>query len=347
MPATTILLCSVLCLLTLTTSGGALAGAPGRPHQDDSGMGVLRRAAKAGQEVAYEGVQFVSSRNGHDTATGLVDIVHRPGEGTSLSPAEPAADREGLVAGPPSSWPDLDDRLLDLLGANYRVVRTGQGEVCGRAATVVEAHRADGSVAGRFWTDDETGLLLRRETFDSAGRVAQSGAFLSIDLAPDAVLLTDSDSRGRLWGDTLDAAERVRLESGGWRLPERLAAGLALVETRSTGSGADRIVHLSYSDGLSLVSVFVQQGRLEMKSGGSAGLRPVHEDGGTVYVAETGQHRRIWEAGGFVYTLMADAPTETVETAAEGLPSPDGSGFWARVLRGFTRFGTWLGLTAP
>ncbi|GAB3207760.1 hypothetical protein GCM10027294_15540 [Marinactinospora endophytica] len=342
-----LLLCSALLLVTITSSdSGPVWQAP--PGVDD-GMAELRRAAAEGPALSYSGVQFVASWNGNDTDTELIEVVHRPGEGTSYVGAGHADEKggPGLLVGSATTL-DVDDPLLDLLGANYTVVRAGEGSVCGRPARVVEARGRDGSVMGRFWIDVESGLLLRRETFDEAGRVAQASAFVSIEFGPQERPDSTEVVRGAPWGDVLDERERAALADDGWWLPERLDGGLSLVEARSTGEGAERVVHLSYSEGLSYVSVFVQWGRLGSRTSEPVeGLRPVVQDGRTVYVSESGQQRRVWESGGFVYTLMADAPPEVVDTAVGSLPAVGDDGFWARVGRGFDRFGSWLGLGSP
>ncbi|RCV55843.1 sigma-E factor regulatory protein RseB domain-containing protein [Marinitenerispora sediminis] len=340
------LLC-LLCLLALTGSGNAFAGPPGSLDQEADGAAVLRRAVRAGQDVGYEGVQLISSRNGADADSGLIDVVNRPGEGTSFT-ASGAAPVEGggLVLRAAPSPLDVDAKLLDLLRTNYRVVRAGTGTVCERRAAIVEARRGDGTVAGRFWLDEATGLLLRRETFDSEGRMAQVSAFVSIDFDPPADALTEGGTE-HPWGDTLTSDERAELRGDGWRLPDRLTESVVLVDARATGRGDDRIVHLCYSEGISVVSVFVQRGRLDAADAQVAGMRAEYRDGRAVYVSDGGQHRRVWEDGGFVYTVMADAPTEQVDAVVTALVPADGAAFVTQVGRGFDRLGDWLWAMAP
>ncbi|MFC7327656.1 sigma-E factor regulatory protein RseB domain-containing protein [Marinactinospora rubrisoli] len=337
------MLCCLLCLLALTGSGNALAGPPGPPDQEADGVAVLRRAVRAGQDVAYEGVQLISARHGSGSDSGLIDVVNRPGEGVSFS----TPDAAPVLKAAPSPL-DADGKLLDLLRTNYEVVRAGTGTVCERRATIVEARRGDGTVAGRFWVDEATGLLLRRETFDSDGQVAQVSTFVSIDFDPPARTLTTEDG-AEPWGDVITSEERADLRGDGWRLPDRLTDTVVLVEARTTGRGADRVVHLCYSEGISVISVFVQRGRLAADPGpeDAAGLRPEQRDGRTVYVSESGQERRLWEDDGFVYTIMADAPPEQVDVAVDALASPDGAEILTQVGRGFGRLGGWLWTMAP
>ena len=70
--------------------------------------------------------------------------------------------------------------MLDLLARNYAVVRAGEGQVCGRPTTVIEARRPDGTAAGRFHIDKATGLMLRRELLDQQGREVNLTFFTEI-----------------------------------------------------------------------------------------------------------------------------------------------------------------------
>jgi hypothetical protein len=49
-----------------------------------------------------------------------------------------------------------------------------------------------------------------------------------------------------------------------------------------------------------------------------------------------------WSAGGFVYTLVADAPMATVSQVVAALPDNGGPGFWVRMARGLRRLVSWL-----
>ncbi|MDA8369588.1 MAG: hypothetical protein M0026_06925 [Nocardiopsaceae bacterium] len=340
-----LLLGAALAVSLTASTGSGVADLPAKG--EDDAMGLLRDAARAARDLSYAGVQSVTSSSVGGTESQLVEVVHRPGEGTGFASASPQAepDTPSIVVEPSPSLLKLDVELLEELAANYRVTRSGIGVVGGQQATAVEALRADGTAAGRFWIDDETLLPLRREVFDDAGRIAHSSAFLTVETGARTGPLPGSTEQTGPWDDTLSGAELAELRDEGWHAPEQLSWNLRLVEARSTEDTGRPVVHLTYSDGLSTVSVFTQRGRLIEKSPGTIeGLSAVVEDGGTVYVGDQGQHRRVWESAGFVYTLLADAPPELVTPVVAGFPKPEGTGFWARVARGFdrlTRLGGW------
>ena len=95
--------------------------------------------------------------------------------------------------------------------------------------------------------------------------------------------------------------------------------------------GAGEVVDLGYSDGLSVISLFVQRGTLVPKM---PGWQPVNLNGHLVYVAN---HSITWAGRGFVYTMIADAPPRTVEDVVEALPSKRAPGFFERMGRGLSR----------
>jgi sigma-E factor negative regulatory protein RseB len=49
-----------------------------------------------------------------------------------------------------------------------------------------------------------------------------------------------------------------------------------------------------------------------------------------------------WSAGGFVYTVIADAPPQAVSRVIAELPHQLEAGFWDRVARGIKRIGSWF-----
>ena len=61
----------------------------------------------------------------------------------------------------------ISQQMVDLIQAHYSIAATGRGQVAGRPARIVQLTRPDGSLAARFWLDQGSNLLLRRETFDT------------------------------------------------------------------------------------------------------------------------------------------------------------------------------------
>jgi sigma-E factor negative regulatory protein RseB len=114
-----------------------------------------------------------------------------------------------------------------------------------------------------------------------------------------------------------------------------------LFAATQTSTSSGQVVGLSYSDGLSVVSLFVQRGEL---AGPMPGWQQVSLTGRTVYAVDPagqGERSLSWSAGGYVYTLIADAPQPTVSQVVAALPGNAAPGFWQRIAHGLSRLASW------
>ncbi len=99
------------------------------------------------------------------------------------------------------------------------------------------------------------------------------------------------------------------------------------------------MIDLAYSDGLSVVSLFLQPGHLPTVLNGWS---KVALQGQNVYAAEPDQRSMAWSARGYVYTLIADAPQQTVSQVIGALPHENGTSFFVRMARGLRRLISWV-----
>jgi sigma-E factor negative regulatory protein RseB len=143
----------------------------------------------------------------------------------------------------------------------------------------------------------------------------------------------------RPWADQLGPAQLATLRDSGWPVPGPMPSGLTLFDARQSATAAGRVVDLAYSDGLSVVSLFVQRGRLPAAL---PGWHQTDVNGHRLYVSNPGEPDLTWSAGGFVYTLVAGAPAPTVAAVVNALPHEAGFGFWARMKRGLRRVWSWI-----
>ncbi|RSN58182.1 sigma-E factor regulatory protein RseB domain-containing protein [Actinomadura sp. WAC 06369] len=348
----------------------ALTGDPvsaRRVRSDPAAVGLLRAAADAARRVPYEGLRILTTRSRDRAATSRVTVVHRPGEGIRYTSASGTSGyRPESTAGETTGF---TSETLELLTRNYTVVRAEDGARCGRTARVVEARRADGTVAGRFWLDAETGLMLHRELVDASGRAVVSTGFTEISFtvrdpsagtAPSGdagtgtsggtdtaarplsrrgssigeatrePAATDDDGDGAGAGDPVADDALDDLRAAGWPIPALLPGGLTLHDVRRSGGA----LHLGYSDGLAAVSVFVQRGALDESR--MRGWRKSRSRGRTVFQRAQLRRWAVSAGDGFVYTVLTDGPAATAETVARELPGGSDSA-WARVGRGARR----------
>jgi sigma-E factor negative regulatory protein RseB len=325
--------------------------------QDGMGIQLLGESAAAGLAVSYQGVELLAQSGvaGQDT---IVSDVWHSGGVTVTQTSDPAM----LTGTQPYVSYDVDNRspegvfgvtktLVSLLGQHYVAVYQGTGLAVGRPALIVELHRADGSLAARFWLDKQTMVPLRREVFDTSARLTSEEAFVQVQFgtltkppgptaasgasgagAKASAKATAATPSGSGWSAVTAPAQLLAgLNKQGWRLPVSLPGGLPLYSAARNTTAAGQVLDLGYSDGLSVVSLFVQRGTLAQRP---AGWQQVSLPGHQVYVAG---HSIIWAGGGFVYTMLADAPPLVVTQVVASLPQNTAPGFFNRIMRGFRR----------
>jgi hypothetical protein len=335
---------AIALLLMWCVTGGDTASAA-RLRSDPEALRLLRDAEAAARTTPYEGIQYITSWSRSGTATtSLVNVAHVPGQGTQIRIQSTTAEQGGELFESDDSQRSLGGltgytpKMLDLLARNFAVVLAGEGHVSGRPTSVVEARRADGSAAGRFHIDRQTGLMLRRELLDDQGREVNLSFFTEIRPSLPKFLTAGAAQTVEMpWTHELAGADLGALRYQGWPVQTGLPGHLSLYDARQL-DGRDPIVHLSYSDGLSVVSVFMQRGDLDPSS--VAHWRKASRGGRTVYLRDTVQQRAVWASHGYVYTVMADAPPPVVDEAVAALPH-GGTSFWGRLGRGLDRMMAW------
>ncbi len=336
-----------------------LCPASAAAHGDDDGaaLALLRRAMVAANTVSYRGTQVDATWTPGGMTTRMIEVrqtggvarwatVRSSGTSTASTSTSLALRASGGAVDP-----------LRLLAEAYALVPAGRDSVAGRASTEVAVLR-HGRVAARLWIDDASGLLLRQEVWDARGRLTRMVSFVELGgvsvpgsggapagAAPGAETAQTAATLGApdavpadpAAGDPQAAAARLHSPC-----PPTLPGGYRLVDARRvTGGGGEQpeqpqrpaavqALHLTYSDGLSALSVFVQDGRLP--TGGPAGMTVQDWNGHRVYVAAGWPARAVWEGGGRVFTAVSDAPRDELADALAALPGQrTGSGMLDRI----------------
>jgi sigma-E factor negative regulatory protein RseB len=307
---------------------------------------LLGQAARACHTMAYAGVEVLGAWGESGPATSVVSVWHAPGGVTlahTLAAAPHWSGEAPHVVLPVSSLGGpvlvgsvmlgMSSRLVTLLSANYRVATAGWGQVAGRQARVVTATRRNGKLAAKFWLDRATTLPLRQQTFDGRGDVVSEAVFTTLTVGPGAAA-QPAGAAPRQWV----TASPLRLQAQGWPLPGALPGNLVLLAARQGSTPEGPVIDLDYSDGLSLVSVFLQRGHLPP---GRTGWARMVIGGSPVYLDASDGQAFVWSAQGFVYTVVAAAPPQTVTQVVAALPhgSP---GLLARMWQGLHRLVSWF-----
>jgi sigma-E factor negative regulatory protein RseB len=300
-------------------------------------MGLLGKAAAAGQDTSYQGVELLTQSGVDGTATMVSQVWHQGGGLTVIRTSSGATSVVSYESGAqsPAGVFGVTKAMLSLLGQHYVAVYRGTGAADGRVAAIVEVYRFDGTLAARYWLDSRTLVPLRREVFDASDNLVSDDAFTQVRIgaqAAGAARAAVSSASGPTWvtasapGTLLDS-----LADEGWQLPATLPGNLPLYAASWSDSGSDDVIDLEYSDGISVISLFIERGTL---AASLPGWRAMSVAGRHVYVSG----RSIaWTGRGVVYTMVADAPPQTVTAAVAGLPASGQPGLAGRLTRGLDR----------
>jgi sigma-E factor negative regulatory protein RseB len=318
-----------------------------------AGLKLLSEAASACRHVSYHGLQLTAWRGPGGSWTSLVNVSHQRDHQTLIQAAtmpDTALPLHGTSSKDPDGDGDDDagqrdpegimtmtSQMVALLAENYQVFLAGRGQVAGRAVQELVLRHRNGRLAARFWLDNVTKLPLRRETFDGQARMVSDDEFVTLKFGSLAAAVPRTATVPG--GQPLAGAQLDRLRAAGWPLPAQLPGQLTLVRASETGRPSGAVVDLAYSDGLSVISLFVQRGHLPAQL---KGWTEVAMRGDRVYASGRDQRSVAWSCRGFVYTLIADAPDQTLDQAVGALPHTGGPGFFGRMGRGLGRLVSWL-----
>jgi sigma-E factor negative regulatory protein RseB len=303
-----------------------------------SALGLLEAAARATRTRAWSGTQRVMSLVTGTPQVTEVRVRHLPGRGSSL---DPVARGTALVTADV-----LDASLLSVLAGNYDLAVVASTVCEERPARVVEARRpgvtGPEGVAGRFWLDVATGLVLQRDVLGADGGLLRRSALRDLHVGPPIEDVAVVQTAGQVLqprGARLTAAALTALGRRGWSLPRTLPGGMVLFDARLLD---DDVLQLSYSDGLSTLSLFGQRGELPPTTTGI--LRRVGD--AWVWESPGTPGRVVWSEHGHTWTLLSDTSPQVLDAVVAALPhggstvTQDGLG--PRAWRGVARVGAWL-----
>ncbi|HEY1620748.1 MAG TPA: sigma-E factor regulatory protein RseB domain-containing protein [Streptosporangiaceae bacterium] len=306
-----------------------------------TGLRLMSEAATACRVVAFHGYQITAWWGTGGSSAAVIQVWHRAGDAIlarSSSTADPGSGPGYGTILDQSEIMTLTPALLALIRRNYVITYAGRGSVDGRPVSLVAIRSRSGALAARFWLDAATRLPLRRELFGSGGRIFSEDAFIGLSVGAGQVGALPA-VEAQPWRGSLTDAGLAALRARSWPLPGALVGGLARFSATQTVTGDGQVVELSYSDGLSVISLFVQRGELPRTLPGWQ--RITIGGAGTVYATDPQDRSLTWAARGYVYTMISDAAPGAVDEALRQLPHGGSAGFWERMSRGFRRIGSW------
>ena len=284
-------------------------------------------AAVSGPEVKSPAVNGPRAKG---PAVSGPDVNGPDVNGTAVSGTVLQGARGGILA--------VSASQLALMLTNYQVRYAGRSSADGRPARLVQLMRPDGSLAARYWLDDSTKLPLRRQVFATGSGLISDEAFIDLKVGSRGMRGMPA-AQAQPWTGQLDAAGLASLRGHGWPVPAIMPGDLQLLRASTSSAGQPgEVLDLSYSDGLSEISVFVQRGEM---AGQLPGWHRIAVGGHSVLSNTQDSQCLAWSAAGFVYTVIADAPATTVGQVVAVLPHQDRPGLWTRMARGLRRLTSW------
>lgn len=305
-----------------------------------AGLRLMSQAAAACRDTAFSAVLVSRSWGPAGTRVSMAEVWHRPGGQTVAQPvsASGSPDSAASAAQPAPTAPMLiSAEQLALLKSGYVLEYAGPSSADGRPAVLIAVERPDGILAARYWLDGQTKLPLRRQLFDDHAHLVSDISLTDLRTGPaslggmPAVRALPTDRQ-------LSQASVMSLRRQGWPLPVELPNQMVLFAASQTGSASGRVIGLSYSDGLSVISLFVQRGALPAHM---AGWQRIAVAGHDAYASDSDDQTVAWSSDGYVITVVADAPSATVDSVVAALAHGQSQDFWTRIGRGFRRLASW------
>ena len=143
----------------------------------------------------------------------------------------------------------------------YHLRLTGKGRIAKKDTQILAVTPKDKYRYGyKYWLDTETGLLLKCDLLDEQGQVIEQLMFSDLNILPRSPRSHDLLDEARQYQVVdLDQGKEVRTASR-WKV-QRLPTGFVLTRSvaKMSPKNKDMVQHMTYSDGMSSVSVFIEK----------------------------------------------------------------------------------------
>ncbi len=210
-------------------------------------------------------------------------------------------------------FPVIPADLFDLSEGRYQLTLDGADRVAQLEAQVVRISAADNFRFGyRLWLEKNTGMLLKSSLINREGQAIEQVLFTDIEIG---AVISDQELQPDIPSDDYVEVALPDLQTStptdsepNWRVGQ-LPAGFQPLAQRRAGS----LSHLTFSDGLAVVSVYV-----EPAGDGQAGLRGYSRVGAMNILSKN--------RGGFAVTAVGEVPRSTLEMMVGSVAQQAGFG---------------------
>jgi sigma-E factor negative regulatory protein RseB len=275
-------------------------------YQHGDRLDSLRIIHKAGMGGARERLVSLNGAPREIIRTGSEVRCYLPDENAVLVEHRRADER---------NFPALLPDSLAQLKGNYTIRVGKEGRVAGRNAVSVLITPRDAYRYGyQLWADEASGLLLKASLLDEHGGVVEQYMFTQLSIGKaiaESELKPQYTAKGIVWQRAND--EPPKPSTGQWTAA-RLPSGFTLTARimRKLPARQQPVEHLVYSDGLAVVSVFVEKVDDEAKP---------HVLSGLSHMGAVHAFGKVVE--GHQVTVLGETPAVTVDMIGESVgPRP-------------------------
>ena len=186
----------------------------------------------------------------------------------------------------------------------YRVSIEGTDRIAGHNVQLVVLQARDRQRYGyRLWFDKDSYLLLKAQTIDDKGLTVEQVSFTDVVIGGtiDPSRLKPKSTNTDGWRMITNRLVSVDLAQAGWSVTP-VAGFHKVMEVRRAFGGRDDIGQMVYSDGLAVISIFIEPAVLHDAEEGEASKGPIN--------VVTERHGDFW------LTIVGDAPATSVRDMA-------------------------------
>lgn len=306
----------------LSSFPSVILAAEDTSHQAQQLINEMSRASK---ELNYDGI-FVYQRDGRMETMRLIHKADTNGEhermvsltgqarevirdGKSVTCIFPENRSVMVKRNQPKQFlaaqlPQPIEQIADF----YEFAISGKDRVADRSTWIVNIFPKDEYRYGyQLWIDEENKLLLKSELIDSMGRPIEQILFTQLDvvdsISPD-LLKPSISGPGYTWYSGSAEDTPVRANQTGWQVTTMPNGFFQRDhEIQALAEGQIPVEHMVYSDGLAMVSVFIEKIENEPDE-----VRGISRKGGVnAYATFT---------NGYQVTAVGEVPQKTVQLMA-------------------------------
>ena len=291
-------------------------------EQPAEALALLNRIQQAAQRQTYVGT-FIHQQGAQVQATRVTHVADRSGEHEKLElmdgqPREFIRHNDDVRCYMPDSrliliekrarhdsFPALLTSPPVELDRYYRLSVEGVDRIAGHAAQRVSLEARDQQRYGyRLWFDKVSFLLLKAQTLNEKGGVIEQVAFTDVVIGGtvDASRVKPSIVNTTGWRTETNRMVAVDLAQDGWSVAQPVSGFRKVMEVRRAFGGREDIGQMVFSDGLAVISIFIEPAAPHDAPAGEASKGPVN--------VVTERHGDFW------LTIVGDAPASSVRDMA-------------------------------